>query len=68
MDLSNSFICDKYNSRPDRPDQSLYMIQFSLDLDKDISVCWEADMDGEVDCTAGDIKSAIDEVLAEDVF
>jgi hypothetical protein len=29
---------------------------------------WKADMDGEVDCTAGDIKSAIDEVLAEDVF
>ena len=29
---------------------------------------WKADMDGEVDCTAGDIKSAIYEVLAEDVF
>ena len=29
---------------------------------------WKADMDGEVDCTASDIKSAIDEVLAEDVF
>ena len=43
-------ICDKYNSRPDRPDQSLYMIQFSLDLGKDISVAWEADMDGEDYC------------------
>ena len=43
-------ICDKYKSRPDRPDQSLYMIQFSLDLDKDISVAWEADMDGEDYC------------------
>ena len=29
---------------------------------------WKADMDGEVDCSAGDIKSAIDDVLAEDVF
>tara|TARA_R100000008_G_scaffold19386_2_gene9934 strand:- start:1215 stop:2006 length:792 start_codon:yes stop_codon:yes gene_type:complete len=43
-------ICDRYNSRPNRPDQSLYMIQFSLDLDKDISVAWEADMDGEDYC------------------
>jgi len=29
---------------------------------------WKADMDGEVDCSANDIKSAIDDVLAEDVF
>jgi hypothetical protein len=29
---------------------------------------WKADMDGEVDCTSDDIKDAIDEVLAEDVF
>ena len=29
---------------------------------------WKADMDGEVDCSASDIKSAIDDVLAEDVF
>ena len=29
---------------------------------------WKADMDGEVDCSAGDIKSAISDVLAEDVF
>ena len=29
---------------------------------------WKADMDGEVDCTSGDIKSAIDEVKAGDVF
>ena len=29
---------------------------------------WKADMDGEVDVTASDIKSAIDDVLAEDVF
>ena len=43
-------ICDEYNSRPDRPDQSLYMIQFSLDLDEDISVAWEADKDGEDYC------------------
>jgi len=43
-------ICDKYNSRPDRPDQTLYMCQFSLDLGKDISVALEADMDGEDYC------------------
>tara|TARA_R100000742_G_C4249864_1_gene68303 strand:- start:192 stop:818 length:627 start_codon:yes stop_codon:yes gene_type:complete len=49
--LSDSkVICDKYKSRPDRPDQSLYMIQFSLDLNEDISVAWEADMDGEDYC------------------
>ena len=29
---------------------------------------WKADMDGEVDCSAKIIKSAIDDVLAEDVF
>ena len=29
---------------------------------------WKADMDGEVDVSADDIKSAIDDVLAEDVF
>ena len=29
---------------------------------------WKADMDGEIDVTANDIKSAIDDVLAEDVF
>ena len=29
---------------------------------------WKADMDGEVDCSAKDIKSAISDVLAEDVF
>ena len=29
---------------------------------------WIADMDGEVDCSAKDIKSAIDDMLAEDVF
>jgi hypothetical protein len=29
---------------------------------------WKADMDGEVDCSASDIKSAIYDVLAEDVF
>ena len=29
---------------------------------------WKADMDGEVDVTADDIKSAIDDILAEDVF
>ena len=29
---------------------------------------WKADMDGEIDATAKDIKSAIDDVLAEDVF
>ena len=29
---------------------------------------WKADMDGEVDCTADDIKSAIDDVSAGDVF
>ena len=29
---------------------------------------WKADMDGEIDISAGDINSAIDDVLAEDVF
>ena len=29
---------------------------------------WKADMDGEVDCSCKDIKSAIDEVLSGDVF
>ena len=29
---------------------------------------WKADMDGEVDCSAKEIKSAIDDMLAEDVF
>ena len=29
---------------------------------------WKADMDGEVDVSASEIKSAIDDVLAEDVF
>ena len=29
---------------------------------------WKADMDGELDITNKDIKSAIDDVLAEDVF
>ena len=29
---------------------------------------WKADMDGEVDCSAKDIKGAIDDMLAGDVF
>ena len=29
---------------------------------------WKADMDGEVDCSSKDIKSAIDDVLSGDVF
>ena len=29
---------------------------------------WKADMDGELDCSSKEIKSAIDDVLAEDVF
>ena len=29
---------------------------------------WKADMDGEIDISIGDINSAIDDVLAEDVF
>ena len=29
---------------------------------------WKADMDGDVDIEVGDINSAIDDVLAEDVF
>ena len=29
---------------------------------------WKADMDGEIDADSDDIKSAIDDVLAEDVF
>ncbi len=29
---------------------------------------WKADMDGEVDCSASDIKKAIDDVSSGDVF
>ena len=29
---------------------------------------WKADMDGEVDCSSKEIRSAIDDMLAEDVF
>jgi|TARA_R110000796_G_scaffold194476_1_gene310876 thioredoxin-like negative regulator of GroEL len=29
---------------------------------------WKADMDGEIDVSPSDIKDAIDDVLAEDVF
>ena len=29
---------------------------------------WKADMDGEVDCTAGDIKKAVDDFNSGDVF
>jgi len=29
---------------------------------------WKADMDGEVDCSSKDIKSAIDNAMAGDVF
>ena len=29
---------------------------------------WKADMDGELDCSSKEIKSAIDDILAEDVF
>ena len=29
---------------------------------------WKADMGGEIDISIGDIKSAIDDVLSEDVF
>ena len=29
---------------------------------------WKADMDGEVDCSSKEIKGAIDDMLAEDVF
>jgi len=29
---------------------------------------WKADMDGELDIDSKDIKGAIDDVLAEDVF
>ena len=29
---------------------------------------WKADMDGEVDCSAKDIKGAIDDMMAGDVF
>jgi thioredoxin-like negative regulator of GroEL len=29
---------------------------------------WKADMDGELDVSSSDIKDAIDDVLAEDVF
>ena len=29
---------------------------------------WKADMDGEVDCSSKEIRGAIDDMLAEDVF
>ena len=29
---------------------------------------WKADMDGEIDCSSKEIKGAIDDMLAEDVF
>ena len=29
---------------------------------------WKGDMDGDVDCSASDIKKAIDEIFAGDVF
>ena len=29
---------------------------------------WKADMDGEVDCSAGDIKKAVDDFNSGDVF
>ena len=29
---------------------------------------WKADMGGEIDCSSKDIKGAIDDMLAEDVF
>ena len=29
---------------------------------------WKADMDGEVDCASKEIKNAIDDMLADDVF
>ena len=29
---------------------------------------WKADMDGEVDCSSGDIKKAIDDLSAGDLF
>tara|TARA_B100000085_G_scaffold195256_1_gene179037 strand:- start:82 stop:456 length:375 start_codon:yes stop_codon:yes gene_type:complete len=29
---------------------------------------WKADMDGEVDCSSSELKGAIDDMLAEDVF
>ena len=29
---------------------------------------WKADIDGEFDCSSKEIKSAIDDILAEDVF
>ena len=29
---------------------------------------WKADMDGEVDCSSKEIRNAIDDMLAEDVF
>ena len=29
---------------------------------------WKADMDGEIDCSSKEIRNAIDDMLAEDVF
>ena len=40
----------------------------ALFLDGDKVDVWKADMDGEVDCSSKDIKGAIDDMLAEDVF
>ena len=41
---------------------------FALFHDGSKKEVWKADMDGELDCTAKEIKSAIDNAMAGDVF
>ena len=41
---------------------------FALFFDGSKKETWNADMDGEVDCSSKEIKGAIDDMLAEDVF
>jgi hypothetical protein len=40
----------------------------ALFVNGDKKEVWKADMDGEIDATSGDIKEAIDDGLAGDVF
>ena len=53
-------LCKKLRIR-NFPSIALYINGDKMDV-------WKADMDGEVDCTKGDIKDAIDDGLATEQF
>jgi hypothetical protein len=53
-------LCKKLRIR-NFPSIALYINGDKMDV-------WKADMDGEVDCTKGDIKDAIDDGLAAEQF